>query len=64
MLRRLPAFVDQSAVTSIEYALLGALIATVIFIAVGNAGSALGDLYQYVSGRVSAAVAGSPAGTI
>lgn len=50
---------DESAVTSIEYALFAALIAAVIFVAVGNAGSALGSLYGYVSNCVDAATSGS-----
>ncbi len=65
MIKRPRAFVEeQSAVTSIEYALLAALIAAVIFIAVGNAGSVLGGFYEYVSGLVGAAIAGSAAGAI
>ena len=60
MIKRFRAFVDeQSAVTSIEYALLAALIAAVIFVAVGSTGSALSSFYQYVSGCVSAAAKGS-----
>jgi pilus assembly protein Flp/PilA len=41
-------FRDQSAVTSIEYALLGSLIAAAIMISVGVAGDSLGNLYAYI----------------
>ena len=47
-------------VTSIEYALIGALIAMVIVVAVGGVGTRLGDLYMYVKDRVNCAVNGGP----
>jgi Flp pilus assembly pilin Flp len=43
---------EESAVTSIEYAILAALIATVIFVAVGNTGTQLGAFYAYVANCV------------
>jgi len=60
MTNDLYAFVRQeAAVTSIEYSLIAALIAAVIFVAVGNVGSVLASFYGYVSGCVSAAASGS-----
>jgi pilus assembly protein Flp/PilA len=51
------AFLDsEEGVTSIEYALLGALIAVAIIFAVANVGSEVERLYTYVSDQVDAAV--------
>lgn len=47
---------DESAVTSIEYALLGALIAVVIVVSVTNLGSSLLALYNLVSTQVTLAL--------
>jgi pilus assembly protein Flp/PilA len=50
-------FLDsEGGVTSIEYALLAALIAVAIIIAVANVGSKVEELYTYVSDQVDAAV--------
>lgn len=43
---------DQSAVSSLEYALLGSLIAVVIVVAVAGAGSNLGNLFVFVKDQV------------
>lgn len=48
----------QRGVTSIEYALLGALIATAIVIAVTGVGGELSRFYDYVAGRVGCVVEG------
>lgn len=47
---------DESAVTSIEYALLGALIAVVIIGALSLNGDALKAIYQFWSNAVAAAL--------
>lgn len=47
---------DESGVTSIEYALIGALIAVVIVVSVTNVGIAVKGLYDFVAGEVAAAV--------
>lgn len=49
----------QRGATSIEYALIGALIAVVIVAAVTVVGSDLGNLFVFVAGEVSAAVSGT-----
>jgi len=50
-------FLDsEEGVTSIEYALLAALIVVVIIIAVANVGSEVERFYTYVSDQVDAAV--------
>lgn len=43
---------DESAVTSIEYALMGTLIAVVIVVSVGSVGVNLSALYNYVRDKV------------
>jgi len=48
----------QRGVTSIEYALLGALIAVVIVGTVQSVGLSLFDLYEFVSDKVGDAVSG------
>lgn len=45
---------DESGVTSIEYALIGSLIAVVIVISVGNVGAAVRQLYDLVETAVVA----------
>jgi pilus assembly protein Flp/PilA len=47
---------DESAVTAIEYALLAALIAVVIAVTVGTAGTQVNGLLTYVKDRVVFAV--------
>ena len=51
---------DESGVTAIEYALLGALIAVVIVGAVGATGTSLLGLYTSVAAKISAALGGLP----
>lgn len=46
----------QRGVTSIEYALLGALIAMVIVVAVTNTGQTVGNFFDYVANQVGAAL--------
>lgn len=46
---------DETGVTSIEYALLGALIAVTIAGTIGSLGGTLGDLYQNVASLIAAA---------
>jgi len=56
------AFLAQdSGVTAIEYALLGALIAAVIVTGVGTTGTAVEALYEHVSSCVGAAASGASA---
>jgi pilus assembly protein Flp/PilA len=43
---------DQSAATSIEYALIAAGIAMVIIVAVNNAGTALNGKYEMIRSKV------------
>jgi pilus assembly protein Flp/PilA len=43
---------DESAVTAIEYALLGALIAVVIVVSVTTVGTQLSRLYNFVKDQV------------
>lgn len=47
---------DESAVTTIEYALLGALIAMAIVAGVSLVGSRLGQFYTHVATLISAAI--------
>lgn len=47
---------DESGVTSIEYALIGSLIAVVIVTSVANVGSAVSELYELVAEKVVEAV--------
>lgn len=47
---------DQRAVTSIEYALLAALIAVIIVGAVTNVGSQVAQLYGGVKDQISLAI--------
>jgi pilus assembly protein Flp/PilA len=49
-------FQDQSAVSSIEYALLGSLIAAVIVVSVTMAGNTIGNLYEYIKNELLRAV--------
>ncbi len=46
---------NESGVTSIEYALIGSLIAVVILVSVTNVGSAVSGLYQRVADEVAKA---------
>ncbi len=46
----------QSGVTSIEYALLAALIALVIVTAVTNTGQTVGNFFNFVAAQVGAAI--------
>ncbi len=50
-------FSEESGVTAIEYALLGALIAVVIVSAVTGVGTSVLTLFLNVAGQVGAAVA-------
>lgn len=50
---------DESGVTSIEYALIGSLIAVAIVTTVTTLGLNLSDLYRMVAGKVQAATSGS-----
>ena len=43
---------DQTAVTSIEYALLGSLIAAVIIVGVSTAGASVSNLYEYIKNEL------------
>lgn len=52
---------NDSGVTSIEYALLGALIAGMIVVGVGNAGTAVGTLYEHVASCVRGATTNASA---
>lgn len=45
----------QSGVTSIEYALIAALIALAIVVGVSDTGVAIGKLYDYVATQVAEA---------
>ncbi|WP_338404696.1 Flp family type IVb pilin [Cupriavidus basilensis] len=45
---------DQSGVTSIEYALLGLLIAVAILFSVTSVGTSVFDLYQKIASAVTA----------
>nr|WP_179401031.1 Flp family type IVb pilin [Burkholderia guangdongensis] len=47
---------DEGGVTSIEYALIGMLIAVVIVSAVSALGTKMHDLYQTVASQIIAAV--------
>jgi Flp pilus assembly pilin Flp len=47
---------DQTAVTSIEYALLGLLIAATIVVSVSSAGASLGNFYEYIKNELLRAV--------
>jgi pilus assembly protein Flp/PilA len=47
---------DEGGVTSIEYALLGSLIAVAIVGAVTSLGTTLGNLYQNVATKLGAAI--------
>lgn len=46
----------QLGVTSIEYALLSALIAMVIVVAVTNTGETVGNFFDYVAAQVADAI--------
>lgn len=45
----------ESGVTSIEYALIAALIAILIVVSVTNVGAAVRGLYEFVAAEVAAA---------
>lgn len=47
---------DDGGVTSIEYALLGSLIAVTILGAVAALGNSVGNLYQRIATKVTAAL--------
>lgn len=47
---------SESGVTSIEYALIGSLIAVVIVLSVANVGAAVQGLYELVAEKVAEAV--------
>ena len=51
---------DQDGVTSIEYALLAALIFGLIVVSVGVAGGNVEALYQYLATRVADAAGAMP----
>lgn len=51
-------FRSQTGVTSMEYALLGALIAIAIIGAVQDLGVNLNAIYQYIADKVGNAIAG------
>jgi pilus assembly protein Flp/PilA len=56
MRHALPSFLrDETAVTSIEYALLAAFIALAIIASVMQLGSSVADLYERISLAVAAA---------
>lgn len=48
----------QSGVTSIEYALIAALIAMAIIVSVTSVGAAVGDLYSHVAHLVGCTISG------
>lgn len=52
---------DRRAVISMEYALLGSLIAVACFLAVMGLGEAVAALYTDVCNGVSTAISGQPA---
>ena len=61
-LRQVRQFADEeSGVTSIEYALLGSLIAVVCTVTVAAVGGNVGNLYTSVCRAVTTAIAGAPA---
>ena len=47
---------NESGVTSIEYALIGSLIAVVIVLSVANVGTAVQGLFELVADKVAEAV--------
>ncbi|MGU7772860.1 Flp family type IVb pilin [Burkholderia sp. MR1-5-21] len=47
---------DESGVTSIEYALMGSLVAIAIFGGAGTFGTAVNELYEHVAARALAAM--------
>jgi pilus assembly protein Flp/PilA len=49
---------DESGVTSIEYALMGSLVAMAILVSVSTLGLNLKELYEMVAGRVQEATGG------
>jgi pilus assembly protein Flp/PilA len=55
-----PFVVDEAGVTSIEYALLAALIAVVCTMAVSVVGTNTRDLFMTICNAVSTAVSGAP----
>lgn len=57
--RRLVA--SEDGVTSIEYALLGSLIATVCVVTLVSVGANLDSLFLRVCNEVSTAISGTPA---
>jgi len=53
--------VREKGVTSIEYALIGALIAVVCVVSVTATGSNVNNLWTIVCNEVSTAISGAPA---
>jgi pilus assembly protein Flp/PilA len=47
---------DDGGITSIEYALIGSLIAVTILGAVATLGSSVGNLYQRIGTRIATAL--------
>lgn len=58
-LRRL--MTDEAGVTSLEYALIGSLIAVVCIAAIGAVGGNVSALFTVVCNEVSTAISGAPA---
>lgn len=57
--RLLSLFLEEDAVTGIEYALMGSLIAVVIVTAVAGVGLNVQALFLDVAGKVASAVSGA-----
>lgn len=47
---------DEEGVTAIEYGLIAALIAVVIIVSVGNVGTNLVAVFQYIADQLGAAL--------
>lgn len=59
--RRLAEFArDEGGATAIEYALIATLIAVAIIGAVVSVGTGVGTMFQSVSDKVTAVLAGAP----
>lgn len=58
MRTRLIGMSRQRGVTSIEYALISALVAMFVLLSITNLGTKVGELYTFVAGKVSCAVSG------
>jgi pilus assembly protein Flp/PilA len=52
---------DEEGVTMVEYGLLAALIAVVCIAAITSVGEELRDVFNYIAGRLAAAVPAAPA---